>query len=250
MSVCVHVLYLCLFSFQNLETLTFYPLTPSHAALEKFCAAMPHITNLSLRSGHDGVLRAIAGNMHHLKSLNIFRWKVTPKAIEHLLPTEDNTLGGCPELVDLNLRGIKSVGVDLLKKIIVTLPRLRYLGHKLLLGALENLTEEEMGLETARHLNIDFTINCSYSMCHDILVKSPIFRRLNNNITTANILVKIPAKGEGRKESTLLGYEPADLTVHPPPKRSRVGSFFSHRCLVPPKFFPQRKSGFCRRYSH
>ena len=48
----------------------------------------------------------------------------------------------------------------------------------------------------------------------------------------------------------VVGYEPADLTVHPPPKRSRVGSFFSHRCLVPPKFFPQRKSGFCRRYSH
>ena len=48
-----------------------------------------------------------------------------------------------------------------------------------------------------------------------------------------------------------IGYEPADLTVHPPPpKRSRVGSFFSHRCLVPPKIFPQRKSGFCRRYSH
>ena len=50
---------------------------------------------------------------------------------------------------------------------------------------------------------------------------------------------------------SIIGYEPADLTVHPPPpKRSRVGSFFSHRCLVPPKFFPQRKSGFCRRYSH
>ena len=48
----------------------------------------------------------------------------------------------------------------------------------------------------------------------------------------------------------IIGYEPADLTVHPPPKQSRVGSFFSHRCLVPPKFFPQRKSGFCRRYSH
>ena len=48
-----------------------------------------------------------------------------------------------------------------------------------------------------------------------------------------------------------IGYEPADLTVHPPPKkRSRVGSFFTHRCLVSPKFFPQRKSGFCMRYSH
>ena len=51
-------------------------------------------------------------------------------------------------------------------------------------------------------------------------------------------------------QSKIIGYEPADLTVHPPPKRSRVGSFFSHRCLVSPKCFPQRKSGFCRRYSH
>ena len=42
----------------------------------------------------------------------------------------------------------------------------------------------------------------------------------------------------------LLGYEPAGLTMHPPPKRSRVGSFFSHRCLVLPKFFSQRKVDF------
>ena len=47
------------------------------------------------------------------------------------------------------------------------------------------------------------------------------------------------------------GYEPTGLTVHPlltPRKQSRVGSFFSHRYLVPPKLFPRRKSGFCRRY--
>ena len=48
-----------------------------------------------------------------------------------------------------------------------------------------------------------------------------------------------------------IGYEPADLTVHPPPPKTIEGGFiFSHRCLVSPKFFPQRKSGFCRRYSH
>ena len=46
-----------------------------------------------------------------------------------------------------------------------------------------------------------------------------------------------------------LGYEPAGLTVHPPPECSRVGSFFSHRCLVPPKIFLQQ-SGFCTRHSH
>ena len=34
-----------------------------------------------------------------------------------------------------------------------------------------------------------------------------------------------------------------------PPKRSRVGSFFSHRCLVPLLNFPQRKNGFFMRYS-
>ena len=32
-----------------------------------------------------------------------------------------------------------------------------------------------------------------------------------------------------------IGYEPADLTVHPPPELPRVGSFFSYRCLVFPK---------------
>ena len=40
----------------------------------------------------------------------------------------------------------------------------------------------------------------------------------------------------------LIGYEPADLTVHPPPKLSRLGSFFSYRCLVFPKKCPQRKA--------
>ena len=49
---------------------------------------------------------------------------------------------------------------------------------------------------------------------------------------------------------TPIGYEPADLTVHPPPQKktpSRVGSFFSHGYLVPLKFFPQRKSKFYNR---
>ena len=33
-------------------------------------------------------------------------------------------------------------------------------------------------------------------------------------------------------ECTLIGYEPADLTVHAPPELPRMGSFFSPRCLV------------------
>ena len=38
-----------------------------------------------------------------------------------------------------------------------------------------------------------------------------------------------------------IGYEPAGLTVHPPPRMIEVGSFFSHGCLVPPNFFPKKK---------
>ena len=48
----------------------------------------------------------------------------------------------------------------------------------------------------------------------------------------------------------LIGYEPADLTVHPPPRMIEGGFIFLYGCLVSPKFFPPKKSGFCRRYSH
>ena len=79
-------------------------------------------------------------------------------------------------------------------------------------------------------------------MHYDYLVKLVCKHAANHEITeTMNIGMAASLQ--------LLGYEPAGLTMHPPPKknRSRVGSFFSHRCLVLPKFFPQRKSGFCRR---
>ena len=47
------------------------------------------------------------------------------------------------------------------------------------------------------------------------------------------------------RRPTSIGYEPAGLTVHPPPpKRSRVGSFFPHGCLVPPKYFSKKKEDF------
>ena len=48
----------------------------------------------------------------------------------------------------------------------------------------------------------------------------------------------------------LIGYEPAGLTVHPPPPPRIIegGFIFPYGCLVPPKFFPQKKSGFCWRY--
>ena len=180
----------------------------SQTALEKLCPAMPQITKLSITEAHyddkyDGLLRAIATNLHQLKYLDISNSDVDPKAIEYLLPTEDNALGGCPELVHLDLMGVKDVDVELLKKIILALPKLRSLTHELLVNTLANLTEEEMGLDTARYFN---TL-CARSSTHspirfDLLVKSPAFQWLKNNITTVNIVV--PIAEQGQEESTLL----------------------------------------------
>ena len=45
------------------------------------------------------------------------------------------------------------------------------------------------------------------------------------------------------KHTFYIGYEPADLTVHPPPPElPRVGSFFSYRCQVFPIKCPQMKA--------
>ena len=49
----------------------------------------------------------------------------------------------------------------------------------------------------------------------------------------------------------IVGYESADLTVHPPPlpELPRMGSLFSYRYLVFPKKIPQRKACAFRSYS-
>ena len=191
--------------FQKLERLTLRLLTPLPTALERFCWAMPHITKLNLslwghpetyhKNSYDGVLRAIAGNMPHLKYLDISCCIVKHKAIKYLLPTEDNTLGGCPKLVELNLSCILSVDVKLLKKILLALPKLRFLGHELLVYALVNLTEEEMDVDTARSLYcLSSWIDAKQftnlpSGPYNILSQSPVFQRLKNNITTAGIAI-------------------------------------------------------------
>ena len=90
-------------------------------------------------------------------------------------------------------------------------------------------------------LQFGFKENSSTIICTQLLIET---------IDTITVNTKTREHGSQCPRKLTIGYEPADLTVHPPPKRSRVGSFFSHRCLVPQKCFPQRKSGFCRRYSH
>ena len=204
-SVCVFILYIF---FQKLKSLTWNALITSQTALEKLCPAMPHITKLSLTNAHyddkcDGLLRAIAANLHHLKYLNFSKSEVDPKAIEYLLPTEDNVLGGCPKLVELDLWNVKNVDVKLLKKLILALPKLRSLKHWLLVNGLAELTEEEMGVDTARCFNSLYALNVSYRPIRfDLLAKSPAFQRFKNNIATIDM--DAPKSEEGQQKSALL----------------------------------------------
>ena len=198
------------FYFQKLESLTLHPLDASPTALETFCAAMPHITKIDFSfancdNRYDRVLRAIAANMHHLKSLSISFCTVDhSKAIEYLLPMEDNVLGGCPELVHLDLLGVDNVHAESLKKIILALPKLRSLKHGLLVKALADITEEEMDEDTVRCLNSLYVSllgnGCSY-ICCDIMAKSPVFQRFRHNITT--IYIREAITKDGQKESSL-----------------------------------------------
>ena len=190
--------------FQKLESLQFFPETTSQTTLEKFCAAMPHMTKLILpctnhKIKYDGILRAIAVNMHHLKYLDLSDSIYKPKAIECLLPTRDNVLGGCPELVELDLARNTHVGIKLLKKIILALPKLRSLKHELLVNALGSLTEEQMGVDTARSLHSLYARHVRHSHTRfGILDKSPVFQRLKNNITVVNIDTPTDEKGQNR----------------------------------------------------
>ena len=193
-----------------MERLTLNRLNASHTALEKLCVAMTHITNLSLpcmyhTNKYDGVLRAIATKMPHLKYLDITNCTVEAHTIAYLLPTKDNALGGCPQLVYLDLSLVDNVDVKLLKKILLALPKLKYLNHKLLVNALGDLTEEEMGEDTGRSLNSLFVRPVCSSDSHlryDNLAKSPAFERFNNNITTVEINVTLGE--EAQRESASL----------------------------------------------
>ena len=193
-----------MFVFQKLESLTWYPQTTSHTELQRFCAAMPHIRKLNLACAdpkikYDGILRAIAANMPHLKYLDICDCIYRPKAIECLLPTRDNVLGGCPELVELDLVGNTHVGVKLLKKIILALPKLRNLKHELLVNALGSLKKKEMSVDTARSMSSLYARHVNHSPIRfSTLAKSPVFQRIKNNIATVNLDTTIDGKRQNR----------------------------------------------------
>ena len=161
----------------------------SPQTLHRFTVDMHHMTRLNL-SGvlcsdrYNGVLRAISVRMPNLKALDISQSAVQANAIELLLPTKGNFSKGCPELACLNIEDNRFVTVELLKKFILRLPKLRYLVNSLLFQALAELTEEELAEETGRSLEFLYSgIPCNW-WCQPkdyyALVMASVFPRLTN----------------------------------------------------------------------
>ena len=78
----------------------------------------------------------------------------------------------------------------------------------------------------------------------------PLFIAFSGRCCNVHVMLSVLLKIYiNRLPVQLIGYEPADLTVHPPPPElPRVGSFFSYKCLVFPKKCPQRKACAFRNY--
>ena len=135
----------------------------------------------------DEVLRTISVSMPHLQHLELRDCRASLRALECLLPSEDLGRRGCPELQVLNLWQFDSMTLRFLKKIILCLPKLRILGHELMVVVLAQVTDEELGMKSGRCLEV-LTIDIHVKGC-SILQNAPIFA-LDCNITTVEI--KIP----------------------------------------------------------
>ena len=184
--------------FQKLKCLSLRYLKISPKPLQLFTEAMHHITTLDLsfvlhKDGYDDVIRAISLNMPNLKELDMCESLVQPSALELLLPTKRNPQRGCPKLASLNLLESGYITVELLKKIVLRLPKLRCLKHELLVRSLAELTEEEMDDETGRCLTYVYSIwLCGLyrgEKYYVALTRAPMFTRLSN-ITEIDIVVR------------------------------------------------------------
>ena len=171
--------------------------------LQQFTKAMHHMTTLNLSGvlctgSYKGVLNAISVNMPNLKTLDISLSRsqvggVDARDIERLLPTKRNPLRGCRQLVHLNLIHNSFVTVELLKKIILRLPKLQYLKHALLMKTLTELTEKEMDVDKGRCLRCFYTDSSSAcygdELYYDALSRAPMLTRFGN-ITEVDIVVR------------------------------------------------------------
>ena len=81
---------------------------------------------------------------------------------------------------------------------------------------------------------------------------APIFKELQiltvDKLVTHRIAIVMYKFNNGFLPAVLIGYEPAGLTVHPPPRMIESGFIFFVWVSSATKIFSLKKSGFCRRY--
>ena len=167
-----------------MEVLSLVEFPVPNTLLVDLCVTMKHVKELNLverlsYNGCDEVLRAISANMPKLQELNIAHCSGSLSAIQCLLPTAENPQSGCPDLQILNLLHVPGVTVELLKKIIICLPKLRYLKNRLMVKALLEITDEELGMNSGRcmehlYLNLPDKRKDSSVQSH-ILQNAPVF---------------------------------------------------------------------------
>ena len=144
---------------------------------------MSHMTTLDLAFAlqdrcNDDVLIAISTGMPQLEWLDIAKANVTLSAIRYLLPTDGLPRRGCPDLKLIGLYGIKCIDVDILKDLIMGLPKLDSLIHVLMTNVLAELTEEEahIGLKCFEKVVLPVYGNpIQTKLRYDILQKAPKF---------------------------------------------------------------------------
>ena len=121
--------------------------------------------------------------MPEITSLNISNFTIDATDIDYLLPAEDNP--GCPKLKHLIASRVQSLDKKMLRKILISLPKLKSLEHELMFNALVELSAEELGVDTALCLEQLFgtaSLTCDHGVpIHDgVLRDSPVFPRLCN----------------------------------------------------------------------
>ena len=163
------------------------------------CKTMSHMIVLNLAgvlqdSSYDEVLIAISTGMPQLKTLDIADAKVSTNAISYLLPTEGPPRQGCPDLKAINLLRIKGIDVMFLKKLIMGLPKLQFVGHLLMINVLAELTDQEAqtssnSFNSLEELRVPGLLDDCTKIRFDILQKAPKFA-MTCNISKVSVCAK------------------------------------------------------------
>ena len=145
-------------------------------------------------SSYDKVLIAISTSLPQLKTLDIADAKVSPRALSYMLPTEGSPRRSFPELKAISLVRIKCIDVMFLKKFIMGLPKLQFVGHALMVSVLAELTDEEAhtgsnSFNCLNQLRISNLLDYCTKIRYDILQKAPKFA-MTCNISTVSVCAK------------------------------------------------------------